>query len=365
MTANETTWPSRVWPLWCGMFVGGLLTWIASSALAPAQTQESVQRKEEGRAGRCQVLILVGIPGDEEHHRQFRATVDVWQRWFHEVLQVPAEQILIRSLADPQAAETLPALTRDGLTEVCRQLASQATADDQLWVLTLGHGMARPKWAAFHVSGLDITDEVLARELSVIPCRQQVVWLTHAGSGHWVRQMARPGRLVIAATSDDENNETEFPHALATVFSQYFPPTATVPKADPASSEAAAQTNANEVANDAANDAANEVASAVANEAASEASVNGEGDEAARSAPEKALVAPSLPANLAELFEATQREVAKRYASDRRVATEHAQLDDNGDGRGTEQLGSGRTDDGELARQWLIPVGPRASPPLN
>ncbi len=290
------------------------------------------------------VLILVGMPGDEEHHRQFRATVDVWQRWFRDVLQVPAEQILIRSLDDPQAAEALPALTRDGLTEVCRQLSSHATADDQLWVLTLGHGMARPKWAAFHVSGLDITDEVLAKELSAIPCRQQVVWLTHAGSGYWLRRLARPDRLVIAATSDEENNETEFPHALATVFSQYFSPSATNPKADPAKSETVVQTNVNDVGNEA------------ASEVASDVNVTSEGDEAASPAQEKTPVAPPLPANLAELFEATQREVAKRYASDHRVATEHAQLDDNGDGRGTEQLASGRTGDGELARQWLIPV---------
>jgi hypothetical protein len=36
------------------------------------------------------------------------------------------------------------------------------------------------------------------------------------------------------------------------------------------------------------------------------------------------------------LFVAVAAEVTSRYAADKRVPTEHAQLDDNGDGRGTE-----------------------------
>lgn len=299
----------------CSFWLILILLSAHHSAIVCGAEESVSQSTQEAKAPvpRRWGLILVGVPGDDAHTAQFRATADVWRRWCEEILQVPAERMRIRTLVAPDAPEALPPLTRDGLTEVCRDLAAHVAADDELWVMTLGHGMARPKWAAFHVTGLDITDEVLSKELSTISCRQQIVWLTHAGSGQWLRRMANPHRLVVAATSDDENNETEFPHALATVFSRYFAnPAANVEK-DRANSEPTAD-NANE------------------------ASVE------------------SLPENLAELFEATRHEVGRRYTNDKRVPTEHAQLDDNGDGRGTEVLADDGAEDGKRARQCVIRV---------
>jgi hypothetical protein len=64
---------------------------------------------------------------------------------------------------------------------------------------------------------------VSARELRTAfeatkPDAQLVIIFTTSSSGRFMRWIAGPGRLVITATLDDEeDNETEYPHVLADV----------------------------------------------------------------------------------------------------------------------------------------------------
>jgi hypothetical protein len=105
-------------------------------------------------------------------------------------------------------------------------------------------------------------------------CREQVFWMTHTCSGWFLRPLSRKGRIVITATeADNEFNETEFPDSLADI----------------------CQRGAEAVDQD------------------------GDGQ-----------------VSLAELFVMVAGDVDARYAADDRAPTEHAQLDDDGDGRGTE-----------------------------
>ena len=63
-----------------------------------------------------------------------------------------------------------------------------------------------------------------------------------------------------------------------------------------------------------------------------------------------------------ELYKHTVAEVEARFAADKRVPTEHAQLDDNGDGVGTEEpivekvVGKKVTADGALAARTFLPL---------
>jgi hypothetical protein len=141
-------------------------------------------------------------------------------------------------------------------------------------VFTLGHGNYDGRRAFFHVAGADPDGDVFARWLEPFPCRQQVIWLTHACGGWWVKPLSKPGRVVIAATAADlEENETEFPHALTTA--------AAMPREQ----------------------------------------LDADGDSRV---------------SINELFQAVCRAVDARFKADEGLPTEHAQLDDNGDGRGTE-----------------------------
>jgi hypothetical protein len=65
--------------------------------------------------------------------------------------------------------------------------------------------------------------------------------------------------------------------------------------------------------------------------------------------------------SILELYRRTVAEVEARFAADKRVPTEHAQLDDNGDGTGSEQPvvesdgGKKPTADGRLAARTFLP----------
>src|SRR5262249_20070278 len=112
-------------------------------------------------------------------------------------------------------------LTADTIRTTFADLSKKLQADDALWVFTLGHGNYDGKHAWFHVAGRDPAEEDFGRWLSEVRCREQVIWLTQSNSGWFVKPLSKAGRIVIAATAaDDESNETEFPHALATVAEQ-------------------------------------------------------------------------------------------------------------------------------------------------
>jgi hypothetical protein len=214
-------------------------------------------------------VILVGLPGDEEHAQRFSAMIDVWRSWLTEDLEFSPQDILTLQDREGDAAAT-----KENVSRRLRELFVEIESGDTLWVLVLGHADDDGRRARLHLPGPDINDMEFAELFAGVECREQVFWLTHTCSSHFLRPLSRKSRIVITATAPDEGqNETEFPEALADVVRQ----------------------NANELDRD----------------------QNGD-------------------VSLAELFMAVATEVESRYAADQRVATEHAQLDDDGDGRGTE-----------------------------
>jgi hypothetical protein len=266
MVVSDSTYPpsASMLSLVCGCFLAGAL---ASDAQEPPAEQSPGERW---------AVILVGIPGDKAHEALFRRTADAWQEWLTGTLNFSADHVLRLPAAAPGDAERPAGLTADTIRTTFADLAKKLRADDALWVFTLGHGNYDGKHAWFHVAGRDPSNEDFGRWLGEVRCREQVIWLTHANSGWFVKPLAKPGRIVIAATAaDDESNETEFPEALAAI---------------------------------------------------------------AAESPETLDADRDGRVSVAELFSAVTAEVLRRFKDDNRLPTEHAQLDDNGDGKGAEEL---------------------------
>jgi hypothetical protein len=265
-------------------------------------------------------VILVGIPGDKDHERLFHKTADAWNEWLTGTLEFQANHVLV--LAGEQGEKKrVSGTTAEAIRTTFATLSEKLRPDDALWVFTLGHGHYDGRHAWFHVVGRDPSNDDFGRWLGEIRCREQVFWLTHASSGWFVKPLSQLGRIVVAATAaDDESNETEFPEALATVAAQ---PAATLDE-----------------------DRDGKV-------------------------------------SVAELFAAVVREVLESFNSDKRLPTEHAQLDDNGDGRGSEELADKNDPaeseppagaavkpptskiDGNLARKTFIPYRKPVNEPQN
>ena len=288
-----------------------MVCWVGASL-------SSARELENAPLGRQQwAIILVGLPGDQDHAVTFHQTADQIQKWLEGPLQFREDHIL--RLPEAAADQNGPAvnLTADGIQKLLEEMNTKFRAEDSLWIFTIGHGNYDGKRAWFHVQGRDPSSEDFGRWLAGVSCREQIIWLMHSSSGWFVKPLSQPGRIVIAATAaDEEANETEFPYALATVLQREM------------------------------------------------ADLDSNHDQAV---------------SISELYSAVVSEVLRRFKSDNRLLTEHAQLDDNGDGLGTEEQPQSNSDDanqqaaklanrkpdGELARRTIVPYrGTKTGDPL-
>ena len=165
-------------------------------------------------------------------------------------------------------------------------------------MFVLGHANLDDGHAFLHLPGPDLRDDEFAALFRGLAAREQVFWMTTAASGSFLPSLSTPGRIVVAATErSGESNETEFPHVLA---------------------------------------------------------------ELARKPSRQLDLDKDGKISVQELFVSTVESVEARFASDKRAPTEHAQLDDNGDGIGTEvkPVEKPSNPDGTLASKTYLKVEP-------
>jgi hypothetical protein len=250
---------------------------------SPAQTDAPAQADPGATgSGFRRALIVCGLPGDEEHRKLFAETVELLYSGLVDHHGFAAGEV--RVLWGDEASESDgPAVrssrgptTRETITAAAQELRDALTPDDALWVFVLGHAHYDGRYVWLNISGPDIQQLEFGKLFEGLPAREQVFFITTSCSGFYLKPLARPGRIVIAATEPDlEVNETLFPHKLAIALGSP-PPYEEL-----------------------------------------------EFDKDGR-------------LTLLDVYLWTTRQVAQEYVTGELLATEHAQLDDNGDGRGAE-----------------------------
>ena len=256
----------------------------------------SARGSDGPRDGTGRALIVVGLPGDAEHDALFRATAVRWKEWLTGPLGFPPAEVRMLSGASPGPGPGDTPATRESIGREAESLREKAGPGDRTWVFVLGHANLDDGHAFLHLPGPDLRDDEFAALFRGLRGREQVFWMTNAASGPFLAPLSAAGRIVIAATDrEGEANETEFPHALAEVSRR---PAALV-----------------------------------------------DSDKDGR-------------VSVQEVFSATVDAVEARFSSDKRAPTEHARLDDNGDGVGTGRAPASRpaNPDGPLASKTFLPM---------
>jgi len=217
------------------------------------------------------------------------------------------QEIAERALAIPGERITVLGAAIDGTVSgpprkadvmaALRRTAEVSKAGDLVMLLLLGHGTARDGKALFNLPGPDLSATELHQQLQQLEGRSLVVVNAASSSGAFVRDLSAPGRVVITATAS--GSEYQFAH-----FGGQF------------------------------------VGAFVAQAADS--------DKDGR-------------VSMLEAFEHARRAVARNFEEDERILTEHALLDDNGDGVGSRLTESTPVDGTLAAKVFLQPsVGERA-----
>lgn len=238
---------------------------------------------DQSSATKRRLLICCGLPGDQGHREQMTEACKKLIESSKAALGVSPEHLrVLAGDEEMQAAllsdhDQVDLCTRESIQKTLTEAAKDLAPTDAYWLVMIGHSHPYGAESQFNISGRDINQSDFAKWVNAIECREQVFWLTQPISGFWIKPLARPGRVIVTATEADlEFTGTQMPYALANVLS---------------------------------GDAENQTLE----------DIDGDG---------------SL--SLLDLYLATNLEITLWFRGIDRLQTEHAQLDDNGDGRGSE-----------------------------
>jgi hypothetical protein len=232
--------------------------------------------------GRRYCLIIYGLAGDAEHRALFAETLERLYGGLITHHGFAAENIHVLWSDEPAEDDgaavraSRGVSTRETIMSTVDSLRQAITGEDTLWVFVIGHTHYDGRYCSLNIDGDDLQQLEFGRLFEDLPAREQVFFITTPASGFYLKPLSAPARIVISATEPDlEVNETFFPHKLA------------IALAEPPSVE--------------------------------QLDMDRDGQ-----------------LTMLDVYLFTARETAQEYLIGQLLATEHALIDDTGDGRGTE-----------------------------
>jgi hypothetical protein len=250
------------------------------------------------------VLVVSGLGGDPAYGARMQAWATQIVQAARERFAVPAENVQwLAERTEIDPARVTGRSTKEGIETAIGTIASRARANDVVLIVLFGHGSYQSGESRLSMPGPDLTAQDFAVQLGRLQNQQVVCANTTSASGEFVKALSGPGRVIVTATRS--GNERN-----ATNFGEHF-------------------------------------AAAFANDVA-----DTDKDGAV---------------SVLEAFSYARTETNRQYEQDKRIPTEHAVLDDNGDQKGTDEPDR-ETDDGALAQATFIgqaAVVAGAAPPEN
>ena len=225
------------------------------------------------------MIILCSLSGDEEHEEKLTLAVEQLSSSAGPVFGVKPEHLRVL-LSSKEMSEKTPGskpCDRSSLAELAAELMVTSNSQSQYFFFLLGHSHLRDRSCQFNIVGPDIDQLDYAKLFGKLPGKEQVHWIGLPASGYWIKPLSGENRTIITATEADlEITATEMPFALGAIVA-----------------------------------------------GTSEYSKLEDIDKDGR-------------LTLMDLYLAVDIEVHQRFVTQDYLPTEHAQLDDNGDGRGAE-----------------------------
>jgi hypothetical protein len=238
-------------------------------------------------------LVVAGVGGEEAYTKKFTAQATRLYEALTSQLGFAEKNVFLltetASTGGPEdgARESDSATGRRSTAGEVRKafasIKSAANADSLVLLVLIGHGSFDNQQAKFNLIGPDLSAKDYSGLVAALPAKKAVFINCASSSGEFIKPLSAPGRIIITATRS--GNEQN-----ATIFAEHFIAGLTDPAAD--------------------------------------ADKNGR-------------------VSLLEAFNYATKLTADWYKRNNRLATEHALIDDNGDGVGHEEATGG---DGALAK---------------
>jgi hypothetical protein len=236
------------------------------------------------------LLVIVGLGGDLENSDRFHQWASTIVDAARGRYGLASESIVYLGEDPARDPKRLGGRsTREAIATAVDRLARTARPGDTVFVVLVGHGASATGGARFNLPGPDLTAAEYASLLSRLAAQTVVFVNTASSSGGFVQALSGRNRVVVTATTSDGERNQ-------TRFGEFFAEAFTADGAD--------------------------------------------GDKDGR-------------VSVLEAFNWARTRVADSYKRDGQLLTEHAVLDDNGDGKGAAAPGQ-PGGDGALARTLFM-----------
>lgn len=242
-------------------------------------------------AQQTHLIVITGQSGEPQYAELFHEWASTLVTAAKERHRVQAANIVY--LGESPARD--PSLisgesTRANVEQAIRDVARRAQPNDIVYIVLIGHGSYNGRESQFNVPGPNLSAADFAGLLAELAAQRVAFVNTSSASGDFIPPLSGPNRAIVTATRDGRQNN-------ATIFPRYF-----------------VQAFAEDVA---------------------------DSDRDGR-------------VSLLEAFTYARQEVAREYETTNRIRTEHALLDDNGDGVGTAEPDPRSGGDGSFARTLYL-----------
>ena len=263
---------------------------VLSGAIATALLVAGAPLDAQAPIGDTHVLIITGVGGEKAYGDRFHQWALALADAMRDRHGVSAENIVYLGENTERAPTRISARsTKQSVEKELGRLAQQAKAADRVLIVLFGHGSSSGDESRFNLPGPDLTSSDWATLLDRLSTPTVAFVNAASASGDFVKALSDDRRVVITATKSGFERNE-------TRFGRFF-----------------VDAFAKDVAD-----------------------VDKDGR-----------------VSLLEAFDYTRREVARTYEEEGALLTEHAQLDDDGDGTGT-AAPTGQAGDGGVARGFHL-----------
>lgn len=160
-------------------------------------------------------IIICGSGGDKTYQEKFAAWGMRLRKALVGQLGRSAEGIVL--LIESADRATTPARVSDleTIRSVLKEAANKVGPEDDLFIYLVGHGSHWRNVSRFHIPGPDLTAKELARLIEPIHARRLIVINAASSSAGFINALSRPGRVICTATKSVDEKN-------AAEFMEYF-----------------------------------------------------------------------------------------------------------------------------------------------
>ena len=182
-------------------------------------------------AGTKRALIVCGLPGDEEFGEQFAESVSQIRTSLTERFGFDEGNVRIqfgRSDEQPALAGFPSAgrATREEIADDAKNLVQQTTAEDTAWVFVIGHSYFDGRTVFLNIPDTDLTHHQFTKLFEKLDGKQSVFFICTPVSGFYIKGLSKPNRIVITSTeADAETNASIYHASLAKTLGEIEPGT--------------------------------------------------------------------------------------------------------------------------------------------